>query len=635
MNTGEKEIRIRPFAFISGILLCAGIGWIGTGLSSDFSTGGALFFLFLVCLPVNLFLWKIKKSWMLNRYELVLLYGMMVCASGAVMNYAAYLTTYLSAPVYFADSQNRWAETIVPYLKPWFAPVDVESIRYFFEGKPENEKIPWNVWAPVVFSWLTFFIVFSFVMLCIMLMLRKQWEKRESLIYPLVRLPLEMINSSISSPVPQVFKDYLFWTGFIVVFILGCINGLHYYVPAISQIIPVFKAPQIMIFRETIPLIFRISFVMLGFSFLVSTTLSFSIWFLCLVFTAVQGIMNITGYTMTESMDVYSHVCGGPLFSHLQTGALIMMVLTGLFRARQELRRFFIALVKRVEPEPEDILSPKCVAWGFLAGFLFLLLWLKGSGMNLWTGFLFLLITLILFIGITRIVVEGGLAETKTPISSFTALLSGFGSSSFTHAELTGLGLGYVYAADTRSLFITSSAHALKAYGKIFQKRARKIIAGMLIAAIVSVLAKIFSDIYSGYKYGRINLVFIPDIMDSFNYISSHISNPAKPFVAGNWLTLAGACLMYILTFLKQKFLWWPIHPLGLPVAAIWITKQIWFSVFVAWFIKTTILKYGGHKIYNKLTPLFLGFILGQFVAAGIWYFIGNITGENIIVFWL
>ncbi len=607
---------------------------MGAKMSADFSAGGALFFLFVVALPFNWLLWKIKSTWMLNKPELVLLYAMMICASAAVMGYGTYLTSYLTAPVYFADSRNRWAETIVPHLKPFLVPLDREAIRQFYEGKPKDAPIPWKVWLTPMTCWLLFFLVFSFVTLCIMLMLRRQWEKKESLVYPLTRVPLEMISLSGSEPVAPIFKNRLFWFGFAVIFFLSSLNGLRVYFPLVP-VVTIFRVPQMMLFRRTVPLVFRTSFIMLGFSYLVNLNLSFSIWFLCLVFTIAQGIMNITGYSMTEPMDVYSFVCGGPFFSHLQTGSLLMLVTMNLWLARTDLKRFFTAMAKSVSEEPEDILPPRVVAWGMVAGFLFLVAWLRMSGLSVWAGILFLLVTFLLFIGVTRIVVEGGLAETKTPISSFTALISGFGSSAFGPAGLTAFGTSYTYAADTRSLFITSAAHSLKVHGTHFRRKSGLIVAGMLSAVIAALLARIFSDLHSGYKYGQLNLVFVPDILDSFNYVSGHIRNPVGPFVPGNWLTLAGAALMFLLILMRQKFLWWPIHPLGLPVAAIWLTKQVWFSIFLAWAVKLATLRYGGHKAYHSSVPLFLGFILGQFVAGGIWCFIGSLTGRNISLFWL
>ena len=39
--------------------------------------------------------------------------------------------------------------------------------------------------------------------------------------------------------------------------------------------------------------------------------------------------------------------------------------------------------------------------------------------------------------------------------------------------------------------------------------------------------------------------------------------------------------------------------------------NQIWFSVFLAWTVKATVLKYGGIGWYRHLRPLFLGLTLG------------------------
>ena len=60
-----------------------------------------------------------------------------------------------------------------------------------------------------------------------------------------------------------------------------------------------------------------------------------------------------------------------------------------------------------------------------------------------------------------------------------------------------------------------------------------------------------------------------------------------------------GAIAMTIFTWMKSRFLWWPLHPIGFPIMATRVTDQIWFSVMLAWLIKVLVLKYGG-------TPLFL-----------------------------
>ena len=53
----------------------------------------------------------------------------------------------------------------------------------------------------------------------------------------------------------------------------------------------------------------------------------------------------------------------------------------------------------------------------------------------------------------------------------------------------------------------------------------------------------------------------------------------------------------------------------------------MWFSVFIAWAIKSTVLKYGGLGFFERLKPFFLGLILGEAVVAGFWVVVDFCTG--------
>jgi hypothetical protein len=55
----------------------------------------------------------------------------------------------------------------------------------------------------------------------------------------------------------------------------------------------------------------------------------------------------------------------------------------------------------------------------------------------------------------------------------------------------------------------------------------------------------------------------------------------------------------------------------------------MFFSVFLAWLIKSVVIKYGGPQLYLRSRPFFLGLILGQFVTAGIWYGIDYLVGGS------
>jgi len=94
-----------------------------------------------------------------------------------------------------------------------------------------------------------------------------------------------------------------------------------------------------------------------------------------------------------------------------------------------------------------------------------------------------------------------------------------------------------------------------------------------------------------------------------------------------------GASAMGVLTILQHKFLWWPLHPLGLTVAGSRVMELTWFRIFLAWLVKIVVLRYGEPRLFRALRPFFLGLVLGQFVSASLWTMIDGLTGmtDNII----
>jgi len=122
------------------------------------------------------------------------------------------------------------------------------------------------------------------------------------------------------------------------------------------------------------------------------------------------------------------------------------------------------------------------------------------------------------------------------------------------------------------------------------------------------------------------------------NQFTYHWS-PQKPlgFVAGaatvpvkgnwtNWLHLIGGFLGVILMLTARAQMSAGIHPIGFLCASVYSLHVLWFSIFIGWFFKSLIQRYGGMKGYLGSMPLFLGFILGDVVNAIVWIVIGNLT---------
>ena len=83
------------------------------------------------------------------------------------------------------------------------------------------------------------------------------------------------------------------------------------------------------------------------------------------------------------------------------------------------------------------------------------------------------------------------------------------------------------------------------------------------------------------------------------------------------------------LAVMRALYAWWPLHPLGYTMGPSWPMIQLWFSVFIGWALKSVILRYGGFRRFREAKPFFLGLVVGEFSAAGIWLLIDFLCGKT------
>ena len=143
---------------------------------------------------------------------------------------------------------------------------------------------------------------------------------------------------------------------------------------------------------------------------------------------------------------------------------MIVLVFFGLWVGREHLRAVLHKALKgddRIDDSGE-MLSYRAAVLTWLAGVAVMTLWLWQSGLPLWAAFLTLMLAILIFIGLTRVVVEGGVAAAVGPMISSSALVSAVGSSAIGPAGMVGLAYTYVWAADIRTFVMASCAHGLK-----------------------------------------------------------------------------------------------------------------------------------------------------------------------------
>ena len=97
-----------------------------------------------------------------------------------------------------------------------------------------------------------------------------------------------------------------------------------------------------------------------------------------------------------------------------------------------------------------------------------------------------------------------------------------------------------------------------------------------------------------------------------------HIRNPAGPDATRLLFLGIGAVGMFVLSFLKYRFPWWPLHPIGFCIGGGEVIAYCAFSLFLTWLIKVIILKVGGITLFRRARPFFLGLLLGYVLGVGL-----------------
>jgi len=601
----------------------------GSALAADFSTGAALFLFFLLTLLLDPVVHRLTGA-RLRRRELSTIYIMMIVAAaipdeGFTMN----LIPLMGGLLYYATPENSWLELIQPHVPKWLVPASNETIWKLFEGGAHSEAVPWAEWTRPLLAWGLFIVTIYFVTLCLLVILRKQWMEREKLLFPLAILPLEMSEDRDDKSSPPFFRNYLMWIGFLIPAIIHSINALHSYynfIPLINLNRPV------AVLRRSVNLQFTPRFVVIGLSYLLSLDVSFGVWFFAFLAHLQTGIQQMLGWSIGP-VQPFSDP-GPPSVAHLALGALFFLVAASFWNSRQHLKDV-VRKAFRGAPEIDDgdeLLSYRTAVFGSVLGTLLAAFWLHTAGLNLLTTLVFLLSSLVIFVGLARIISQTGLAYCRAAVAAPVFTVNTLGTSLVGPAGLTTLGLNFPWSTDIRTFVMASAATGLK-LAQVTRLETRRLFWAIIAAVLVTLIGSSWAIITLAYTYGGINLGagWFFGGLPAFagNWITLNINNPQP--VHGWHLGFfgMGAVLMGAMTYVKGRFIGFPIHPIGMTLGLTHPIYYVWFSVFIAWLLKALILKYGGARLYLFLRPFFLGMVLGTFGTAGIWLLIDAFTGMS------
>ena len=256
--------------------------------------------------------------------------------------------------------------------------------------------------------------------------------------------------------------------------------------------------------------------------------------------------------------------------------------------------------------------------------------WLTLTGLSLYVAVLLVAGALIVFIGLSRIVCEAGLPGCQTPMVPQAVITRGLGPEVLGLKNMTGLGFSTVWIGETAANMMNAVVHSLK-LTSIQERPDRRLPWAIVLAILVGLAGSIWFTLTLAYAYGGINLhswYYVGAPKWPFDYMASVANSPENSFAPRLAFTTLGGGFMGLLLFLRQRFLWWPLHPIGFPISSTYtIISYGWLAIFMAWVFKGVTLRYGGVRVYRTLTPFFLGLVLGEFFTACLWVFIDGAFG--------
>ena len=633
---GGRALTVR--SVLTGAVMCFVIGIAGpywsfylgaSTLFLDYSVGGAIFLLFLILLLVNgtaallarAFPSTAWRWFALSPGEMVVVMAMMlVGGSLTTMGLTGYLVPTMTSPYYLANDSNNWQEALWPFLPRWLAPLDANggtvTIMKFYNKIGPDEGVPWGPWVRPLACWGVFLLALYACMISIMTLMRKQWVDYERLTFPIAQVPQELCMVARDPWKPgSLLRNRWFWAGLSVPFVIGSMTALNKLFPWVP-VIPLNTAIKQL---GPLPLHLRLSFAVLGFTFLIPNRVAFSVWFLSLCSFALRSFLREYGLDMKENLGLYG-AAGYPIMAHQGMGAMIVFVLASLRYSRIHLGRVFRCALG-IGDKDYDKGEPSSYRLALIvlaASCAVMVIWLQKVGLPVEQSIVFVLVSLFIFYGITRVVAQCGVSVTIAPMVAPSFMPSTFGSANIPTAGMVALTESWVWMSDIRTSVMSGAAHGMY----LARKNARGLFAVMMLAALITGLTATVVTIHLGYQLGAVNLnkwFFIDGPEHTFKWGLAHISSADPPNYTGYMWTGVGATIMILLTLAHRTLFWWPIHPVGFIICSVYWTDLLWATIFLAWAIKLLVTRFGGNRPLRTARLFFLGMILGQFSVAGFW----------------
>ncbi len=639
-----RDPSLRPVSMrailIGAALIPANIVWCVLMERVDgraFSTTASLFFTAVVSLLLvvllNAWVRRLAPRRALSQGEMLVIFTMLSIATAmAGIDWGMPLVTLIGHGFWFATPSNGWEQSFHAFLPRWLTVSDRTALAGYYLGASSLYR--WEnlrAWLTPIAWWTAFIMALLWVMLCLNTLVRARWTEKERLTYPMIQLPVAM-----TAPDGALYRSRLFWIGVALAGGLNLVNGLHNLYPAVPALtFNGFDAGQWFTSRPWdaigwTPL--AVFPFIVGLGYLLPVDLLFSCWFFFIFWRMEKVASSAMGY-MAEQPKF-------PYVDEQMFGAYMAIFAIAIYAARHDLREIVRHAVRGggAMSDVAEPLSFRTALLGSLAGVALLTGFSYAAGMPVWLGALFFVVYFAIAMAVARMRAELGPPTHDLhfigPDQSLTTIMGTRGMSGPTLGTMT---LYYWFNRAYRCHPMPHQLEGLK-MAQLTRTSPRGLAVAMGVAALVGVLATFWVTLHVSYRLGaaaRItgwgSLGYGPE---AYNRLAGWLATPLKPNAAGTWAMGIGFAAAAILSVVRMHVYGWPFHALGFAISGGWSMMWAWLSLFVAWVLKSVVLRYGGLRGYRAGLPLFFGIILGDFVVGGMWTILGLLFDIPIHSLW-
>ncbi len=512
--------------------------------------------------------------------------------------------------------------------------------------------VPWMAWVTPAISWGILLIGLYGAVLCLMVIVRRQWADNERLAFPLATVYSSLIEPpDPGRSLPPLLRSFGFWVSFALVFILHSFNGLYTYDPQLWPQIPL-NFDLTSLFQEE-PWRYiegsarasTIYFVIIGFTYFLQTNVAFSLWFIFLLVQLVRMQVGLLGSELSQAME-----------QDQTFGATLVFALAIFWVGRHQWWTVLQQMVRRPRPdEPQGRYLPYFVAgWGFVACVLVMVLWLKAAGASLAGAVVIVVLVLTFMLVVARVVAETGLIFVQINVPLIRPLVYALNDVPEGMQVRRPLH-DYFYIKFFERLFTHDMREAVSPYainafrvtdlqayeGQGHWKRAIPFTLCLILALAFGYVVAGAGMLYAEYAHASpiastsgepVNGYGVSDTpANIYDSTASFRAGGTGPKENHNRLLHFGfgATITGALSALRLQYAAWPLHPVGYLLVFSYPLRRIWFSVMLGWLAKVLLVKYGGAGAYRAARPYFIGMIIGEASVAGFWLLVALVRNAQ------